>query len=234
MKGPIRMKHCLHCAALFFLLSTAPVFAAEPTTVAVLYFDNNSLMDKERYEGLRKGLCDMMITELSKMSGFKVVEREQLQKIMAEIALGQSGAVDESSAPKVGRLLGASVLMLGSFMRDMSDEIRIDTRLVEVESGRVLKAEEVSGNAKKIFKLTKKLSFKMAEDLNVQVSKDEKKRIENTDQVAFDALMEYSQGLELLDKGDKAGAAKKFEQAVALDKNFERAKLQLQKCKEGK
>ncbi|MCU0609712.1 MAG: hypothetical protein MUF22_08115 [Chitinispirillaceae bacterium] len=208
------------------------VHAAAPTTVAVLYFDNNSLMDKEKYDGLRKGLCDIMITELSKMSGLKVVEREQLQKIMAEIALGQSGVVEESSAPQVGKLLGANILMMGSFMRDMSGEIRIDTRLVEVETGKVIKAEEASGNSKKIFRITKKLTFKIAENLNVAVSKDEKKHIENSDQIGFDALMEYSAGLELFDKGDMAGAREKFRQALKINPSFDRAKQQLIKCGE--
>jgi hypothetical protein len=124
--------------------------------------------------------------------------------------------------------------MLGSFMRDMSEDMRIDTRLVDVESGSVLKAEEASGNAKKIFKLTKNLTYKILDDLNIAPAGSEKKRIESTDQVAFDALMVYSEGLELLDKGDKAAALKKFEKAVSLDKTFDRAKLQLRKCKEGK
>jgi TolB-like protein len=208
--------------------------AIEPVTVAVLSFENNSLIDKEKFDGLKKGLCDIMITELSKISGFKVVEREQLQKILAEVALGQSGAIDESTAPQVGKLLGAKVLMLGSFMRDLGDAIRIDTRLVEVETGKVLKAEEASGSAQKIFKLTKKLTFKIAEDLAIPVSGAEKKRIESTDQVGVDALMVYARGLELLDSGDPAGACTQFEKALAMDKTFERAQLQLQRCKEGK
>jgi TolB-like protein len=219
---------------LMFIGAGAPACPSEPIAVAVLYFDNNCLIDKEKYDGLRKGLCDIMITELSKMSGLAVVEREQLQKALAEIALGQSGAIDESSAPRVGKLLGARVIMLGSFMRDMSADMRIDARLVEVETGKILKAEEASGNAKKVFKLTKKLTFKIAEDLHVAIDPGEKKRIESTDQVDFDALMAYSQGLALLDKGDKSGARREFEAAIALDKTFERAKLQLTRCMEEK
>jgi TolB-like protein len=219
---------------LILLAVGAPILAANPITIAVLYFDNNCLFEKEKYDGLSKGLCDIMITELSKMSGLAVVVREQLQKALAEIALGQSGAIDESTAPQVGKLLGARILMLGSFMRDMSDDIRIDTRLVEVESGKILKAEEASGNAKKIFKLTKRLTFKLAEQLQVSLSPAEKKNIESTDQVNFDALLAYSAGLELFDKGDKAGARLKFQEALAQDKTFARAKIQLNRCKEEK
>jgi|WetSurMetagenome_2_1015567.scaffolds.fasta_scaffold00706_12 TolB-like protein len=216
------------------LLAAADVRPAEPVTVAVLYFDNNSLVDKEHYEGLRKGLCDIMITELSKVSGLKVVEREQLQKLLAEMALGQSGAVDESTAPKVGKLLGAKVLMLGSFMRDMGEDMRIDARLVDVESGAVLKAEEASGNAAKVFKLTKKLTYKILADLNVSASSEEKKRIESADRMSFDALSIYSEGLELFDKGEASAAARKFEQVLSIDKSFERARVMLGRCAEGR
>lgn len=202
------------------------------TTVAVLYFDNNSLVNQEKYEGLRKGLCDMMITELSKMSGLQVVERNKLEKIMQEIALGQSGVVDQSTAPEVGKLLGADMLMMGSFVRDLGTSIRIDTRLVDVETGEVVKAEEVSGRAKKVFKLIKKLTFKVAEELSVSLSREERTRITKSDQVGFDALLVYSRGLELLDKGDTGGAREKFKAALGIDGDFDRAKAQLKLLEE--
>lgn len=209
-----------------------PLASTSLPTVAVLYFDNNSLMNKEQYDGLKKGLCDIMITELSKMSGLKVIEREELEKVMAEIALGQSGVVDESTAPKVGKLLGAQMLMLGSFMADMSGKIRIDTRLVTVETGEVMKAEEASGSAKNLFKLTKMLTFKLAEQLDIEVSKDEKKAIASSDRVSAEVLLVYSRGLELLDQGDKAGALGAFEEALAMDRCFTRAAGQIKRLKE--
>ena len=42
----------------FFIAKSADT----PKTVAVLYFENNSLTDKDKYDGLKKGLCDIMIT----------------------------------------------------------------------------------------------------------------------------------------------------------------------------
>lgn len=38
-----------------------------PRTLAVLYFTNNSIADRENLESLSKGLADMFITELSKV-----------------------------------------------------------------------------------------------------------------------------------------------------------------------
>ncbi len=206
--------------------------AQQRVNIAVLYFENNSLMDKESLDGLRKGLCDMMITELSKISGFNVVEREKLEKIMTEIALGQSGMVTASAAPQVGKLLGAQALLLGGFIKDLGGNIRIDTRIVMVESGEILKAEEVTGGTRGLFRLVKKLCFKIADELDVQITKEEKRRINNSDQVSIEALLVYSNGLNLLDKGDRHGALIQFEKALSLDSGFEKAGLEIKKIKE--
>jgi TolB-like protein len=214
------------------LVCAAAMAAAEqPLTVAVLYFDNNSIQERADYDGLRKGLCDMLITELSKMSGLRVVEREEIEKVFAEIALGQSGAVDPSSAPEVGKLLGAQILTFGSFMAGTGRDIRIDTRLVRVETGEVLKAEEITGSAAKLFKLVKTLSLKISDELDISLSRDERKQIENSDKVTMDALLVYSEGLDLLDKGDRQAALGRFEEALDMDKSFLRAKLQIERIK---
>jgi Tfp pilus assembly protein PilF len=44
--------------------------------------------------------------------------------------------------------------------------------------------------------------------------------------------MEYSAGLELFDAGDRVAAREKFRQALKINPSFERAKQQLDKCKE--
>ena len=43
---------------LLFVLGIATT-SAEPYTIAVLRFENNSLMGKQTYDGLKKGLCDI-------------------------------------------------------------------------------------------------------------------------------------------------------------------------------
>jgi len=45
---------------------------------------------------------------------YDVIEREQLEKIMKEQRLSLSGALDESSAAEVGKLLGLDVMILGN------------------------------------------------------------------------------------------------------------------------
>jgi TolB-like protein len=225
------MNRCALCAIVAALFSCA-VFGQQKTTIAVLYFDNNSLMQKEAYEPLREGLCDMLITDLSKVSALSVVEREKLDKLMAEIALGQTGVVDESTAPQVGKQLGAQVLVLGGYIRDAGKKIRIDARFVRVETGEVLKAEEITGNADQIFLLVRKLCYKITDQLGARLSDAEKKEIESGGKFSADALCAYAQGLASLDAKDTVAARASFEKAVSLSPGFTKARVMIDAIKE--
>ncbi|MEM7180404.1 MAG: DUF4384 domain-containing protein [Spirochaetota bacterium] len=57
-----------------------------------------------------------------------LVERQKMQKILSEISLGQSGALQKKSSSKIGKLLGTSFLVL---LNDSS------FRLVETETARI-------------------------------------------------------------------------------------------------
>jgi TolB-like protein len=190
-------------------------------------FANNSLAEKEAMQPLSKGLADMMTTELSKIKSLKLIERADLEKIIKEIGLSMSGMIDESSAQQAGKLLGADMLMIGSFNHSFGGQMRIDARLVKVETGETVKAEEITGKKKKLFKLIKKLSFKIAENLNIKLSKEEKKSIKKSDNDDLEALMYFSKGLDAEDKGDYTGAKKMYEKALKINKKYERARRQL-------
>ena len=66
--------------------------------------------------------------------GIGVVERSRLEAVLREQKVGYSGLVDLSSAKKVGKLLGADAIILGS-IRDASNSVAVNLRLVDLESG---------------------------------------------------------------------------------------------------
>lgn len=208
----------------FVFLTLVP---AQQLTVGVMPFANNSLSEKEALESLSKGLADMMTTELSKIKSLKMIERADLAKIIQEMGLSQSGLVDESSAKEAGKLLGADMLMLGSFNQGFDGEMRIDARLVKVETGETMKAEEVTGKKKKLFNMIKKLSFAIADDLDLKLSKDEKKALDNPQNDDLDALMAFSKGLDAEDKGDFKTAKEMYAKALSINKDYTRAQERL-------
>jgi len=84
----------------------------EPNSVAVQAFTNKG---DPAYAVLAKGLAAMVITDLSKIPGLKVLERQKVQKLVDEISLNQSGLVGQDSQVKAGRLMRAEKVLVGSF-----------------------------------------------------------------------------------------------------------------------
>jgi curli biogenesis system outer membrane secretion channel CsgG len=66
------------------------------------------------WHNVGSGMSDMLVTALVKSNKFIVIEREQLQKVMNEQSLGQSGAVSAQTAAKIGQILGVSYIITGS------------------------------------------------------------------------------------------------------------------------
>ena len=83
------------------------------TTVAVMDFSNESLYGSDK---IGSAVADMLITMLMRSGRFIVLERQLIQEILQEQALGQSGVMTEETAPDVGSLLGVQTLITGAIM----------------------------------------------------------------------------------------------------------------------
>lgn len=123
------------------LLRTAAA-ADPPPTVAILYFDYTG--KTQELEVLRKGLAQMLISDLSGANTIRVVERDRLEEILAELKLQATARIDPQSAAKMGKLLSARYLVLGGYF-DLQGMLRVDARIVDVETGRVLKSFGTNG-----------------------------------------------------------------------------------------
>ena len=223
---------CFALLAVIMLLGgEAEVWSQTRGTVAVLYLENNSLMDKASLDPLQKGLTDMLITELSKIEGLKVVERAKLQALVDEQQLGLSGLVDPATAQRVGELLGAQTLVMGGFIKGFDGKIRMDVRLVEVETGRTLATDEETGEPKHLFRMIEQMSEAIAKDLEVKLTKGDQKRLKEKDNTSFEASVWYAKGLDLEDQGKLEEAARAYEQALKENRAYARAKARLEALK---
>lgn len=215
--------------ALALLTMIEPVNAQK--TMAVLYFQNSSLFQKEEMEALSKGLADMFITELSKVEQLKVIERNRLQSLIEEMSLGQSGVVDTETAQQVGKLLGAHMLLLGSYVNNFGNKMRIDARLVEVETGKTIKAEEITGKTADLFEMVQKLATKFIKGLDLALTSEDKKRLEQTENESFDAALYYSRGLEYQDRGDFRKAYEMYKKALDFNPQYASAQTRIHEIK---
>ena len=187
-----------------------------PKTLAILPFENNSVTDSDRFAPLSKGLPAMIITDLNKNgAGLKLIERDKIQALLKEIAFGQTGSVDESQAVKVGKILGAQAIALGSFMV-LGENIRIDVRIIKVETSELVLAESIVGESDDFMRLEQDLANRIADSMKASLSprKDLSKS-------GIDAALYFSQGLNAMDRGDKAEARRLFAKCIELDPIYE-------------
>ena len=221
------MRICKIVTILLVIILLQNILKAQNTisTIAVPDFQNNSLLkDKEKIEPLRFGLADVMINALSSSDKLKVVERKRLKAILKEQALGLSGVLDNSSAQKAGQLLGAEYLLLGSYICGLKNDIRIDCRIVNTETGETVKAEEVSGKMDDLLKLLKKLSKKMIKNLNVKLSKQENQQFgESFNLCDQGVLNDYFMVLTLLEEMKTDEAVKLLDKVITDCPRFKRA-----------
>jgi curli biogenesis system outer membrane secretion channel CsgG len=86
---------------------------AQKVRVAVLPLENNSTF---RWWGDNLGAAasDELTTQLVKSGQFSVIERMQIEAILAEQGFGQSGRVNPATAASIGEVLGVQVVFVGS------------------------------------------------------------------------------------------------------------------------
>jgi len=108
---------------------------------------------------------DILTTALMDSKQFKVYERQQLAKVMDEQKLGQSGAVDPTTAPRVGKLMGVDYVIYGSVTnakvavtgtdvilvqkKTLTAEVVVDVRMIKVEDGEIIYSNTGRGVADK-------------------------------------------------------------------------------------
>ena len=120
-----------------------PLFLfAQQKNVAVLQFDADNISESEV-----RILTNRLNTEIFNIGKFVVIERSQMEEIMKEQGLQQSGCVSSECAVEVGKLLGVDAMITGSMGR-LGSLYTISARMIDVESGRILNtvSKDVSGS----------------------------------------------------------------------------------------
>ncbi|MCK5032420.1 MAG: hypothetical protein KAS18_02275 [Calditrichia bacterium] len=125
--------------------------------------------DKAGYgHNIGQGIADMLITKLVESKKYLVVERNELDALLKEQGLGQSGLVTQQSAAKVGQLLGVEMMVTGSVsefgekkskvgggigsfggfnigVATKTARVAVDIRLVNTSTGEIIAAKSAEG-----------------------------------------------------------------------------------------
>ncbi|MSQ84829.1 MAG: hypothetical protein EXR77_18480 [Myxococcales bacterium] len=192
--------------------------------VAVLEFGNAS--SEAGLEALGKGLQSMVTTDLSRVASLTLVERSRLQEIVAEQKLATTGLIDKTTAAKIGKLVGASHLLGGTFTV-VAKSMRLDARLFSVKSGEVMLAEDMAGDRDAFFELEKALVNKLIVTLGVKLDPKERAGIAKIHTADFGAFKVFSQAVAQFDQQRYDEALDSLRSAMKMDADFGLARVTL-------
>ncbi len=121
--------------------AAAPVSGpAGPPALAVWTLEDLSLPGTAQAD-LADLLTARVMETVEAAGAYTLVERERLLAVLQELNLGSSALADETTSLRIGRLVGARLMLFGAY-QVVASQMRLDLRLVEVETGRVLKAAQ--------------------------------------------------------------------------------------------
>lgn len=122
---------------------------------------------REDLSALTVGIQQMLLTELQQNPALRIVERSILRAVLDEQDLAPGGRVDPETAARVGRLVGARYAITGAYM-DMFGNFRLDARIVDVETGEVLRATRIENERREqLYRLVVDMAGLIVRDVNL-------------------------------------------------------------------
>jgi len=209
-------------------LLVAGVAASQASSVAVLPFANGGSFgqDRENFEALQLAIPAMVASELARHPGLRLVEGSTVAKALRGQDLAASGRADAATAARLGKQLGARYVITGAFI-DHYGRFRIDARLIDVETGDILK---VAGPApdlrdrRQLYEMIRSVAANLVAGTRLSELPAGSPRA-----VPTEALTLFGRGL-LHEAGDEAGQARTFyQQAIDLAPDYTEARNGLQR-----
>jgi len=188
-------------------------------TVAILGFKN--LSRRPDAEWLSTALSEMLETELSGESAVRAIPGENVARMKVDLAIGVADSLAPDALSRIGRNLGADLLILGSYLViDGADsrQIRLDIRLQNASTGETVAAFPAVGMERNLFELVAKAGAGLREKLGTgprgAANIEEARAALPSDP---EAARYYSEGLAHLRQFDARAARDLLQKSVALD-----------------
>ena len=190
----------------------------QPDAVAVFPLEYKGR--NREYASMGRGLSEMIITDLSTVPDLTLIERVRIQSMLDEMQLGESGIVDQSTAPQYGRVVSAGKMVHGSFNVRNGRELQIDVALWDVIKQRFPEFENKEESLKNFFVVEKAIVFDIIEAMDIELTPVQRDKIMRVPTKNLNAFLAYCKGLEKEDAGDYKGASRYYQKAVKLDPEF--------------
>lgn len=172
------------------------------------------------YASLGYGVAALLMTDLGRINRLTIVERLRFDALLREQQFGRSGSVDPSTAPRIGQLVGAGQLVIGTIDLTSQSAVRIDSRIANSMTGQI--GAPLTGIAlgTEVFDAEKALAFKLFDQLGITLTAAERRAIERRPTQSLAAFLAYSRGLQAEATRDITAAKSNYAAAARLDPKF--------------
>ena len=204
-------------------LSPPAVSGFGPPLLAVLCFRNITANGEDAWLGT--GVAETVTAELRAAPGIVVAARDRVQETLRRLGVGEEG-IDEQTALRVGREIGARFVVAGAFQRQ-AEAVRVTAAVLDVASGQTHATVKEDGRISEIFDLQDRIAERLRTSLFPGVTPSHAARAETEVVAAFEALSKglLNQRLETYEGLERAVIF--FERAIALDPRYVRAHVEL-------
>lgn len=208
---------------IMFILTAFPAFSKN-MTILVQPFSNEGSKD---FSWVSSGMTSTVISDLTSLKSINVVSDDDRKRALEELSLAQSGIIEESKAGQIGNLLGADLILSGSYIVS-GNSIRVNSRILNVSTGKVEKALKIDGSLNDLFVVQDKIVIGMMENAgSVKIAnvtgpvftdkdKDALAKQYRPSKKAFEL---YSKGLQQIEKNSNE-ALEYFQKSIAEDNKF--------------
>ncbi len=186
---------------------------AEKPSIAVLPFLNIGNNIEDSY--FSDGITDDLITDLSSVSGLFVISRNSTFQYKGQVV----------DTKKVAAALGVRYILEGSVRRN-GNQVRVNTQLIDGQSGGQVWAERYDGDMKDVFALQDAMTEKIIGALAITLTEREDQlihRIETNSIEAYNEILKGAQLHRILSRDSYALAENHYIKALEYDPKYSRA-----------
>jgi tetratricopeptide (TPR) repeat protein/TolB-like protein/predicted Ser/Thr protein kinase len=209
-------------------------------SVAVLYFENNT--GDASLDWMRAGLTDMLVTDLSQTPDVEVLSTDRLYRILRELRHADDRVISADVVQEVARRAGAGTVLLGSFVK-AGETIRINAKLQEAQTSRIMTAERVDGTGQaSLFAMVDELTQRIKARIRPEVAEvrgpllrtpgDDRQApldrgLKDITSASIEAYRYYAEAVELHQRYKEREAVPLLQKALEVDPDFAMAQARL-------
>jgi serine/threonine protein kinase/Tfp pilus assembly protein PilF len=190
------------------------------TSVAVLGFKN--LSPQEDNAWMSTAIAEMLSVELAAGGKLKTIAPDNIARSKLELSLSEGEPLTSDTLSKVGTLLAADYLVMGSYLVVPGGAgLRINVIVQDTSTGEIVATETASGDAEDILAMVTAIGTRLRAKLGAgDITTSDNLQARAAMPATQEALRLYSQGLELKRSFHYMEAKDLLNQAIAADPEY--------------